>query len=83
MSSIIPLLATKWEAIEKSRVDGKTTLTGKWFEDDSEYKIIVPEQLAEPMLEMQHYFYERYKNLKKHLESAHGLQHQLFGEEKS
>ena len=59
MKSFQPLLAYKWNSSMLNTYE----IYGKWAEDGSEYSFTVPVQLVEPIVAMQNYVYDLYKEI--------------------
>jgi len=79
--SIIPLLNGKWEMSNPpvaGRKEGIAYIKGKWFEDDREYTIEVPEQLSECLIELQNHFAERYRKIEDAKSLIREMEHPLL-----
>lgn len=62
LEELAPLLASKWTINKLDSI----TINGNWAEDYSRYDIIVPAQLRDAIIQMQHHIYNQYKELKEH-----------------
>ena len=53
---VAPITTVKWKISNTKNMAGVATIIGEWAEDNSQYEVQVPHQLAESLVAMQNSF---------------------------